>query len=93
MNPEEHAAAVLFLVARVLHDAVENGRQITAEQYSPTRPTGSVLGKDGRQYATCEPSGEYKLVLTVKPLTPPQDDAQAKTDNAGTDRTSALALT
>jgi hypothetical protein len=80
MNAEEHAAAVLFLVARVLHEAVESGQQFTAEQFSPTRPTGSVLGKDGRQYATCEPSGEYKFVLTVEPLQPDRQSTQIKAD-------------
>jgi hypothetical protein len=93
MIPEEHAAAVLFLVARVLHDAVENGQQFTVEQDSPTRPTGSVVGKDGRQYATCEPSGEYKLVLKVEPLQPAQESTEPTTVDAEIDRAPAPALT
>jgi hypothetical protein len=93
MNPEEYAAAVLFLVARVLHDAVENGQHFTAEQYSPTRPTGSILGKDSRQYATCEPSGEYKFVLTFEPLAPTPKSTQAKTSSADANHVPAPALT
>jgi hypothetical protein len=93
MNPQEYAAGLLFLIARVLHEAVERGQKFHAEQSAGMREAEPVLGQDGRLWATCEPDGSYKLILTVEPLAPVQENGQPKVGYAETDRVQAPALT
>jgi hypothetical protein len=77
MTPQELAAATLLLIAGVLRDAVERGQRFSIEQFAGTRSTGAVIGKDGRPWVTVDPSGAYKLVLTVEPLPSVQESTQA----------------
>jgi hypothetical protein len=74
MTPKEHASRLLFLIAGVLHEAVQRGQEFGAEQIAGTRITAGKLEYDG----------SFKLILTVDPFVPAQENAQAKTDDAET---------